>query len=323
MILDSSRSLELVLGAAHATAALVWGAEYVDHSASGTGVPVPVDGTSNGTTEVTMVAAPGAGVGRQVLSVNVYNSDTVAQTVTVRVNNSSTMRTRHKATMQPGDVLTWSPGRGFAVLDASGNVRTIATPAGGGAGTGDGLGTPTHAGGSGVESWACANAGNMTALTTATLTLNRLYAMPLIAPRRGGRLDRLAIKVTTLASSSAARLGIYRAAGEGNIYPSARVLDAGTVDVSTTGVKALTISQALVAGAVYWLCVVSNGGPVIQGLAVGGVSPFLGVDPALGTAPRVGMYVAFTYAALPDPFPSSPTWLTAAPIPALYYRFDA
>ena len=323
MILDTtSKSVELVLGAAHATTAPVWGVEYVDHTSSAIALPASGDGVANGTTPVTIVAAPAASTSRQVLSVTVYNADTIAQTATVSLNNSSTLRTRHKATLQPGDVLTWTPGRGWAVLDSSGNVRTIATPAGSGAGVGDGAPVLGHAGGGGIDIWYAANVGNCTAYSTATITANVMRAMPFIAPRRGGTLDRLAINVTTL-SAGAGRLGIYRATSETNVYPGSLVLDAGTVDTSATGVKPITISQSLVAGQLYWLACVFSATPVIRGFAVGSVSEMLGISAALGTAANAGISVAFTYAALPSTFTAGGAVITAVPIPGLFYRFSA
>lgn len=59
-------------------------------------------------------------------------------------------------------------------------------------------------------------------------------------------LDRLAIEVTTAVAASNARLGIYNA--DTSWQPTTLVLDAGTVSCATTGIKTLTINQALPAG---------------------------------------------------------------------------
>ena len=141
-----------------------------------------------------------------------------------------------------------------------------------------------------------------------------------VAPRRGGVLDRIAVNVTT-GVAGAMRLGLYLASSESNLYPGALVLDAGTVDVTATGVKTITISHALIGGATYWAVLVSNVAPTIRGLAIAGCSGALGISSALGTAPNTGMYAAFTYAALPNPYPSGATILVAAPIPAIPIRF--
>lgn len=69
--------------------------------------------------------------------------------------------------------------------------------------------------------------------------------------------DRIAFKVNTAgAAGDVVRVGIYRDAGA--VYPGALLLDAGTVNVGSTGVKEATISQALDAGW-WWLVIVRQG----------------------------------------------------------------
>lgn len=62
--------------------------------------------------------------------------------------------------------------------------------------------------------------------------------------------DRIACYVSTLASGSTARLAIYDS--DANGVPANLVLDAGTVATTSTGLKAITISQTLAPG-LYWL----------------------------------------------------------------------
>lgn len=81
----------------------------------------------------------------------------------------------------------------------------------------------------------------------------------LFIARRAVTLDRIGISVTTAAASTVARLGIYRDDGTG--FPGALLLDAGEVDVSTTGGKEIIISQAITPGA-YWLTMMTNGSTV-------------------------------------------------------------
>lgn len=66
-------------------------------------------------------------------------------------------------------------------------------------------------------------------------------------------LDRIGIEVTAGAASSTVRLGLYAAGADGK--PGTLLVDAGTVDTSTTGVKEATISQAVTAPGV-WACAV-------------------------------------------------------------------
>lgn len=70
-------------------------------------------------------------------------------------------------------------------------------------------------------------------------------------------LSGLAVEVSTAGeASSTFRFGIY--ADDGTGYPGLLVLDAGTVAADTTGVKTLTISQALTPGR-YWVGGVTQG----------------------------------------------------------------
>ena len=75
-------------------------------------------------------------------------------------------------------------------------------------------------------------------------------------------LDRIGVSVNTAgAAGSVIRLGIYR--DDGAIGPDALVLDAGTVDSTTTGRKEIVISQALTPDN-YWLMLAGQGAPATQ-----------------------------------------------------------
>lgn len=177
-----------------------------------------------------------------------------------------------------------------------------------------------HPGTSEYEAWFAANCHTHTAFSAQTLVANRMYAMPFVAPGRTGvTIDRLGINVTT-GSSGNARLGIYN---DSSGYPGTLLLDAGTVVTTSIAVVTVTISQALTPGNRYWLVYVSNATPTVRSIPVNSCSHALGFSSALGTAGNCGLYVSFTYGALPTPFPSTPTMITANPIPALFYRFSA
>jgi len=158
----------------------------------------------------------------------------------------------------------------------------------------------------------CANAG-------AALVAGRMYAMPFISPK-AITLDQIGVYVSTL-STTTARLGIY--SDGGNCYPGSRLLDAGTIDVTGTGAKKIAISQALEAGKLYWLVIVCAATPAIYCIPVAAVVSILGTSNAIGTAQNAGLYVTQAYGALPATFPSSPTLITAAPIPAIFVRLSA
>jgi len=115
-------------------------------------------------------------------------------------------------------------------------------------------------------------------------------------------IDRIAIQVTGAVDPSVARIAIYN--NGTNLYPGSLLLQAGEVNTSTTGIKAITINQALTKG-VYWLVVVSdeNISLFVQDRYYGTTTP-LGIVSTSFNTWQGGWWKAFTYAALPDPFPA-------------------
>lgn len=90
--------------------------------------------------------------------------------------------------------------------------------------------------------------------TTIALTLNTLYAgiFPVTETRT---FDRIGVEVSTQASAGGVlRFGIYNNVEN---MPATVLLDAGTVDSTTTGAKTITISQSLTPDW-YWLVVVAQ-----------------------------------------------------------------
>lgn len=102
--------------------------------------------------------------------------------------------------------------------------------------------------------------------TTAVATLNRLCYTP-VEIATPITVDRIGISCTSLVNPSTVRLGIYASAANG--YPGALILDAGTVDTSTTGVKEITISQAITARR-FWLAAVAQTGTPTTRVATAG-----------------------------------------------------
>jgi hypothetical protein len=179
-----------------------------------------------------------------------------------------------------------------------------------------------QAGTSPLECWY--NAGVITgglATSTGAMVANTLFALPLWVAE-AMTLDRLAINVTTAASSTNTRIGIYAATSLAAWYPSALVLDAGAVDTGTTGVKSLTISQALAGGRPYWLALLSSGTPTFRGSNNVWTAPILGTDSTLPATGATALTVAQTYGALPSTFPSGGGRRTVA-TPMVFWRRSA
>lgn len=108
IILDATtKSLEVILGGAITTSQLPWTTSYVDvdQTTFAASAASTSDGATNSGTAVSIVAAPASGKSRQVKFISVYNADTAAATVTIRLNDNSTTRIIFKATLAVGDTL--------------------------------------------------------------------------------------------------------------------------------------------------------------------------------------------------------------------------
>lgn len=158
-----------------------------------------------------------------------------------------------------------------------------------------------------------------TAMTVSTaLTANRIYAHPFIVPKTI-TLDRIAVNVTTLVASGQLRLGIY---SDSNSEPNSLILDAGTVDTSTTGVKTITINQQLTAG-LYWLVAASNSAThAFRVPAIASTINVCGVANTLPTGVMTHYYATFTYGTLPSTFPTV-TEGTSLVYPAIFVRLSS
>jgi hypothetical protein len=116
LILDNvNRKIEIVLAGAITTNQLPFTASYVDITPTSF-LPATNDGASNSTTAVDMVVAPAASTQRQLKFVNIYNADTVAATVTVRLNDNGTTRILVKTALNPGYTLQFVDSVGWAII---------------------------------------------------------------------------------------------------------------------------------------------------------------------------------------------------------------
>lgn len=104
--------LQIVLGGAVTTNQLRCLTTYKVYTTTTT-----VDGkvaiNTNNTTDVNLAGPPSSGETYDILNINVYNYDTVAQVVTIKLDVSATETILYKATLGAGEVLTWSPEGGW------------------------------------------------------------------------------------------------------------------------------------------------------------------------------------------------------------------
>lgn len=121
MFLPSTTNLEFSIDAG--TTGVSFAASAYDDTGSAI-TPQPSAGTSNGTTPVNIVAAPSSGH-RIIKGVNLYNGDTVARTLTVRLDVSGVDRVLVVETLLPGERLTYTEDRGWDVVARPGRNLAI------------------------------------------------------------------------------------------------------------------------------------------------------------------------------------------------------
>lgn len=116
LLTGTTESLQVVLDAAPATNQLPCTASYADQNGSGGDNTV----NTNGTTPVTLVAAPAASVSRVINDVVIPNADTATRIVTVNKVISGTPFRLVRITLLAGYSLGYGGGRWY-VIDPSGN----------------------------------------------------------------------------------------------------------------------------------------------------------------------------------------------------------
>lgn len=121
--LNSSRILQAVMAGAVTTTAPSCALGYNDKSATA------YDGDAkltdlNGTTPVTICAAPSAGVIRQVDYLTLRNHDSATIVVTIRFNEGGTLTTVFVATLEPGEMVGFTHASGWYVCAADGSRKS-------------------------------------------------------------------------------------------------------------------------------------------------------------------------------------------------------
>ncbi|GAA0360918.1 hypothetical protein [Bacillus horti] len=128
--------------------------------------------------------------------------------------------------------------------------------------------------------------------------------------------NALGIRVDVPATTGTARLGVYK--DNGSCYPGERMVDAGTLPVTETGVKTAEINVTLTPG-LYWLVRNSNSAPGLSGMAREFTYP-IGMDNSLQGAPAGAIRVSQPYGALPDTFPATGELLFRTHYPCVWIR---
>ena len=145
-----------------------------------------------------------------------------------------------------------------------------------------------------------------------------IRAVPFYIPGKPNMVDRLSIKVITAgAGGENARIGVY--ADDGNVKPTHLLLDAGEVDVSTTGLKTIAIKESYPRG-LLWLAATMEGGARVVSIdaTTTGVWAILGEQ--AGTL-LAGWKANHTYGALPVAFGAGGSFTATTTVIAMWLSF--
>jgi hypothetical protein len=158
---------------------------------------------------------------------------------------------------------------------------------------------------------------NSTALTTANLIANTLYAMPFIA-EKDIEIDIVKIVVTTVGVGSLVKIGIYK---DLDSYPGSIFQNLGSKTGSVLGSLDFTDQLPLkIEKGLFWLVIISTINLSIRGFAVNGLIPILGYDQNLGTSPGLGYSILNPSGNLPNVFPLNAVIRTTLPLPVIALR---
>lgn len=122
IILSSTQKLQIALSAVVTTNQLPFFASYVDVYAPDGYEPASQHGVSADAADVDVVSSPAASKKRSVKQLSVYNNDTVAAEVTVKVDDAGTDRILAKITLAVKSTLFYTDGEGFRVISGAGAV---------------------------------------------------------------------------------------------------------------------------------------------------------------------------------------------------------
>ena len=237
LVLDATtKSIVAVMAGAQATTNPDFTAAWADNTGSAF-TEGASDGAFNGTSPVTIVAAPASATRRIIRSITMENRDTAPVTITLSYDNNGTLRTIANVTLQVGD--TWTTNGTF---DTNGNLKqtmgsvNLATQVTGTLPVANG-GTGITSFGSGVATWlgTPSSANLASAVTDETGTGALVFAntptlvTPVLGTPTSGNLsnctvdgtDAVGFRNTPINSQSAAYTAVLADSGKTILHPAA------------------------------------------------------------------------------------------------------
>ncbi len=126
---------------------------------------------------------------------------------------------------------------------------------------------------------------------------DRLRTSPIYITRNV-KIDRLGVHVITAQASGSTRFGIYESDSDG--LPDKLVIDAGTIDSTTTGFKEITVDVTLRGPRIYWAAFVQ----AVNSVDLRGHDsmPSMGVVAGGDVTHQNAVSKTHTFGVLPDPY---------------------
>lgn len=128
---------------------------------------------------------------------------------------------------------------------------------------------------------------------TQQLSANNVYYFPMWVATRIG-ISGIAARVTTAATGTC-RLGVY---DNNNGIPNKLILDAGTIDTSSTGAKEITLSTTFLNPGWYWMALFAGINATFDSTN-GFISTGLIGNTSVSVTQVTGLRATLTYAAFP------------------------
>ncbi len=199
MILDSTlKSIQVVLGEVKTTNDCDITASWGDYTGQAF-VPGANDTATNGTTPVTLVAAPVAGVQRLCTEITFHNNDTVTHSVSFELNDNATLRVfRYASSVPAGGDFTYVPGSTVAATTSGPGAFTTLSASG----TVSGAGFIAWAASPPAIGSSAPNTGAFTTLSASSTVSGAGFSTYLASPPSIGNAAAASGAFTTLSASS-------------------------------------------------------------------------------------------------------------------------
>jgi len=165
------------------------------------------------------------------------------------------------------------------------------------------------------------NISNGTNVTVTAKLANTIYAIPFVAPQRGGHIAQMVTNAQ--AASNSARMGIYEnVRNKTDMYPGALMAETQEyVEVVSDNLQFIQFSPD--PNKLYWAVYVTNGTNNIQSCQAQQCAHFLGMSESATTSMITGLTVGHTFGAFPATFPGGAAFRENATIPLIKLRWGS